>query len=205
MKNKIVFISALVLFSLFFTSRIVAQTALLDSIALFELDGYTDLAEAIKHPESVIKLELHKTKLKVFPPEILKMVNLQYLDLSKNNIKEIPPEIGELKNLQYLSLSKNKLEDLPIQIGDLTNLYYFNANQNDLYSLPSTIGNLINLRNIDLWSNNIDKFPTEMKNLKNLQLLDLRVIVIPDAEQARLQGLLPQTKIFFSPFCKCQQ
>ena len=44
MKNKIVFISALVLFSLFFTSRIVAQTSLLDSISLFELDGYTDLA-----------------------------------------------------------------------------------------------------------------------------------------------------------------
>ena len=201
MKRKITLLITLFLFAF----RIIAQTTLLDSLTLDTLTAFTSIEAAMKNPEQVIKLELRKNKLKVFPPEILKMVNLQYLDLSKNNIKELPPEIEVLKNLQYLSLSKNKLDYLPMTIGELTNLYYLNANQNDLYSLPSTIGNLTNLKNIDLWSNNIDKFPTEMQNLKYLQVLDLRVIIIPDAEQARLQALLPQTKIHFSPYCKCQQ
>lgn len=205
MKSKIYIIASSLLLFFLYSTGIIAQTALLDSLTLDTLTAFTSISEAMKNPEQVIKLELRKNKLKEFPPEIFKMVNLQYLDLSKNNIREIPHEIGELKNLQYLSLSKNKLENFPMEIGELTNLYYLNANQNELTSLPSSIGNLTNLRNMDLWSNFIETYPTEMKNLKYLQVLDLRIIIISDAEQTRLQGLLPQTKIEFSPYCKCQQ
>jgi Leucine-rich repeat (LRR) protein len=182
-----------------------AQTALLDSLTLDTLTAFTSLDEALKHPEQVIKLELRKKKLKKFPVEILQFINLQYLDLSKNSIKELPIEIGQLKNLQYLAVSKSGLEELVPQIGELKNLYYLNLNQNELSSLPREIGNLENLRNLDLWSNNIDTFPDEMKQLKNLKVLDLRVILIPDAEQYRVQYLLPHTKVYFSPYCKCQQ
>jgi Leucine-rich repeat (LRR) protein len=188
-----------------FSSKTIAQTQLLDSLTLDTLTAYTSIEEALKHPEQVIKLELRKKKLKTFPSEIFKFTNLQYLDLSKNNIKEIPSEIGTLKNLQYFSISKNGLEELNPRIGDLTNLYYLNINQNELTSLPMDIGKLENLRNLDMWSNNVDKYPDEMKNLKKLELLDLRVILIPDAEQERVQYLLPHTKIYFSPYCKCQQ
>jgi len=182
-----------------------AQTQLLDSLTLDTLKAYTSLAEALKDPEAVIKLELRKKKLKKFPVEILQFTNLQYLDLSKNNIKDLPVEIGQLKNLQYLAISKSGLEELVPQIGELTNLYYLNLNQNELSSLPMEIGKLENLKTLDLWSNNIDKFPEEITNLKSLKILDLRVILIPDAEQHRVQYLLPHTKIHFSPYCKCQQ
>ena len=182
-----------------------AQKVLLDSLTLDTMRAYTNLEEALKNPEKVIKLELRKCKLKSFPMEILKFTNLQYLDLSKNSIKEIPVEISQLKNLQYFAISKNNLQEFPPQIGDLTNLFYLNANQNELTSIPPAIGQLVKLKNIDLWSNDIDSFPEELKNLKSLLVLDLRVILIPDAEQNRIQGLIPNAKVYFSPYCKCQQ
>jgi Leucine-rich repeat (LRR) protein len=182
-----------------------AQTILLDSLTLDTLKAYTNLTEALKNPDKVIKLELRRNKLKSFPMEILQFKNLQYLDLSKNDIKELPIEIGQLKNLQYFAISKNGLEELPPQIGELTNLFYLNANQNELSSIPPTIGKLIKLRNLDLWSNNIDRFPEELKYLKSLKIFDLRVILIPDAEQNTIQSWLPNTKVYFSPYCKCAQ
>ncbi len=204
--NKSQLIQHFILLLLFsFSSKSFSQTVLLDSLTLDTLMPYTSIEEALKNPEKVIKLELRRSKLKVFPKEILQFKNLQYLDLTKNSIKEIPAEIGELKDLQYFSISKNDLTELPKEIGELTNLYYLNVNQNNLTFLPFQIGFLDKLRNLDLWSNNLDKFPDEMKNMKSLQIMDLRVIMIPDAEQHRLQELLPNTIINFSPYCNCQQ
>lgn len=190
---------------LFPFERMCAQKALLDSLTLDTVTAYTSLEDAMKDPEKVIKLELRKKKLKVFPMEIFKFPNLQYLDLSKNCIKEIPAEISQLKDLQYFAISKNSVEELPPQIGELSNLFYLNVNQNELTSIPSAIGKLTKLKNLDLWSNNIEKFPEELKNLKSLMVFDLRVILIPDAQQNAIQAMLPNTKVHFSPYCKCQQ
>jgi Leucine-rich repeat (LRR) protein len=206
MLKSIIKISSIIsLLLLFSFQKVIAQNILLDSLTLDTLKAYTSLQEALKNPELVIKLELRKKKLKEFPVEIFKFPNLQYLDLSKNDIKKIPAEIGQLKNLQYFSISKTGLESLPPQIGELTNLYFLNANQNEISTLPAQIGKLTKLKKLDLWSNNIDKYPNEIKNLVSLQTLDLRVILIPDDEQERVQNLLPRTKIYFSPYCKCQQ
>jgi Leucine-rich repeat (LRR) protein len=203
--HRIKFSSIFVLLLMCLSLKITAQTELLDSLTLDTLTSFTSISEAMKDPDKVIKLELRKKKLKGFPKEIFQFKNLQYLDLSKNSITEIPAEIAELKNLQILILSKNELETLPKEIGELKMLQYLNVNQNEITSLPPQIGSLVNLKNLDLWSNNVDRFPSEIKNLKNLLVLDLRVILIPDAEQERVQALLPKTKVYFSPYCKCQQ
>ncbi len=194
-----------VLFLFIGTSAFSQTTLLYDSLTLDTMHTYKSIEEALKNPDKVYKLDLRKKKYKNFPREIFQFKNLQYLDISKNSIVEIPAEIAELTNLQYFNVSKNKLEALPAQIGDLTQLYYLNANQNDLFSLPSQIGKLSKLKYLDLWSNNIEKFPTELRYLKSLKVLDLRVILIPDSEQEHIQQMLPKTKIYFSPFCKCQQ
>lgn len=190
---------------IFCSSKLFSQTVLLDSLTLDTMRAFTNLEEALKNPEKVIKLELRRARLKSFPMEILKFTNLQYLDLTKNNISELPPEIAQLQNLQYFSISKNVLEEFPPQIGDLKNLFYLNANQNELTSIPATIGKLTKLKNFDLWSNNIDRFPDELKDLKSLLVLDLRVILIPDAQQTAIQAMVPHAKVYFSPYCKCQQ
>lgn len=182
-----------------------AQTELLDSLSLDKAFAYTSIEEAMQHPDQVVKLELRKKRFKKFPVEILTFTNLQYLDLSKNDIEDLPEEIGQLKNLQYFAISKNGLQEFPHQLGELKNLYYLEANNNELTSLPWEIGKLSKLEYIDLWSNEIDKFPDEIKNLKNLKMMDLRVIMIPDLEQGRIQSLLPHAKIYFSPYCKCAQ
>lgn len=182
-----------------------AQIALLDSNELENTFAYTSIEEAMQNPEQVIRLELRKNKLREFPSEIFQFPNLQYLDLSKNKIRELPDSIGLLTNLQHLILSKNELQELNPKIGNLKNLYTLEANNNELTALPLDIGKLEKLKYLDLWSNEIGRFPEELKKLKNLETMDLRVIMIPDAEQHRIQSLLPHTKIHFSPYCKCAQ
>lgn len=206
-KFKLLFKHAFMLIVLFVVGSkpLLAQEGLLDSLTLDTLTAFTSLEEALKNPDQVIKLELRKKKLKTFPKEIFQFKNLQYLDLSKNYITEIPAEIKALTSLQYLSVARNNIVELPNEIGSLKNLYFLNVNQNDLEALTPEIGNLEKLRNLDLWSNNLSRFPEEMKNLKSLKIMDLRVIMITDAEQARIQSLLPHTKVYFSPYCKCAQ
>ena len=178
--------------------------ALLDSLSLDTLQGFTDLKEALKDPDKVVKLVLRKQKLKEFPAAILQFKNLQYLDLSKNSIRELPPEIAKLQHLQYFAISKNNLEGFIPELGELVHLRWLIMNQNELTLLPPQIGKLVNLEYLDLWSNNLDHFPDDLKFLKNLKRLDLRVIMITDQEQSRIAGLLPNTKIFFSATCNCK-
>lgn len=195
----------LLFLAVLFSITTVTKAQLLDSLTLDTLKAYTNLEEALKTPEKVIKLVLRRDKYKKFPTEIFQFKNLQYLDLNRNNIKEIPAQIGTLKDLQYFSISKNGLEQLPPQIGDLTNLYYLNASQNELSELPPEIGKLVNLRNLDLWDNNIDVLPDEIRKCYKLKILDLRAIMISDAKQDVIRSQLRHTKIFFSPYCNCQQ
>ena len=180
-----------------------AAAQLLDSLALDTIHEYTSLEEAQKNPDKVIKLVLKRSKLKQIPSAVFDFVNLQYLDLSKNQISELPQDIAKLSKLQVLVLSRNRIESLPGQIGLLKNLKTLNVNQNELISLPPQIGQLENLTVLDLWSNNITTFPDELKELKKLKRLDLRVILLNDEEQKKIQLLLPHTQIFFSPSCRC--
>lgn len=180
-----------------------AQTMLLDSITLATYQEYTDLGEALKNPDDVIKLSLRKKKYKGFPSAVYKFKNLQYLDLSKNDIKEMPDSIVTFVNLQYLIMSKTGLEFLPKNIGELKNLKFLNINQNEVSVLPYSFGDLENLEVADLWSNNLEYFPETMSKLKNLKWMDLRNILIPQNHQDAISAMLPDCTIFFSSPCNC--
>jgi Leucine-rich repeat (LRR) protein len=193
----------ILLFFLFTGSYYLAQIPLLDSTTLVNSEEFTDLLEALKEPDKVIKLVLRRQKLKEFPKSIYKFKNLQYLDLSKNSIKELPDSITQLKNLQYLIVSKTGLETLPTSFGNLESLKYLNLNQNEIYKLPYSFGNLTKLEHADLWNNNLDYFPESLKKLTHLKSMDLRNILIPQEHQNNLQALLPSTIIYFSPPCRC--
>lgn len=176
---------------------------LLDSSALFSAPVYDNLEEALKHPNSVYRLSLRGKKLKTFPMDIIKLINLQELDLSKNKLDSIPNEIGELKNLQVLDVSSNNLEYLPDSIGKLKNLRKLAAGRNEIVAIPKQIGGAESLEILDLWSNQISIFPDELNKLKKLRWMDLRVIQIEDDMQKHIQEILPKTKIHFSPSCHC--
>jgi len=176
---------------------------LLDTASLLAQPVYDNLQEALQNPDKVYRLDLRRNKLKTFPFEILKLKNLQELDLSKNNLKELPEEIGKLTNLQVLNVAGNKLQYLPDSIGELKNLKKFVGSRNNLIAIPKRIGDLQNLEILDLWENELSTFPDELSKLKKLRWMDLRVILLNDEYQARIRTLLPDTKIFFSPSCKC--
>ncbi|RME15085.1 MAG: leucine-rich repeat domain-containing protein [Bacteroidetes bacterium] len=184
-------------------SCLYSQEVLLDSLSLASAKEYNNLDSALKQPDKVYKLVLRKQKLKSFPQEIFLLKNLQYLDISKNNIKKIPDNIHQLKYLQYFSCSKCKLSKIPESIGQLEHLYYLNLNQNDIDSLPESIGNLKKLRILDLWDNNLSYFPYSMNHLENLKIMDVRSILLNEQQQNYIQSLLPNTKIYFSPPCRC--
>jgi len=198
MSKKTIIIYLLFIFCVQFS-----RAQLLDSVELAMAPEYSDLQEALKNPDAVIRLSLRKQKLKAFPKEILQLRKLQYLDLSKNNIKELPDSITVLQDLQYLIVSRTGLEVLPKNFGGLKNLRHLNLNQNELSVLPYSFGDLENLEVADLWSNNLEYFPDSMNRLKNLREMDLRNILIPAVNQENIQNMLPGTKIHFSPPCNC--
>jgi Leucine-rich repeat (LRR) protein len=165
---------------------------------------YRSLASAMENPDKVFRLNLSKKQLADFPNEVLQFKNLEELDLSKNKIKEIPPGIGLLTNLKRINLSMNKLEKLPDEIGNLTNLVYLGLNRNRIEELPATIGNLENLEVLELWDNELYNIPDEISQLKKLKVLELRGILFSDEEGARIDSLLPNTKVMMSPTCNCK-
>lgn len=176
----------------------------LDSLTLDTIPAITSIAEAMKDPGKVVKLELKKNKLKTVPPEIFQFKNLQYLDLSRNSIAELPPEIDSLQFLEVLILRKNNLVALPKQIGHLKNLRILNVSQNDLVTLPTQIGDLENLEVLELWDNDLGNFPEQMSYLYKLKELYLQSILIDEEEQQRIKAMLPKANIHFSPSCKCK-
>jgi leucine-rich repeat protein SHOC2 len=188
---------------LFFSLVSRAQQQLLDSVTLATYQEYTDLEEALKNPDNVVKLSLRKKKFKEFPRQLYAFKNLQYLDISKNSIKELPDSISIFASLQYFICSKTGLKSLPGTIGQLKNLKYLNVNQNEIERLPYSFGDLQNLEVADLWSNELEYFPESMSKLTKLKLMDVRNILIPQNNQDAIQAMLPNTKIYFSPPCKC--
>lgn len=183
-----------------------ARAQVLDSAALASARVYTSLQQALTEPLKVYRLHLIHQKLDSIPEEVFQFKNLQELDLSKNRIKNVSERLGELQYLQRLNLSRNRIEILPASIGKLVNLKKLIANQNVITAIPVQIGNLKKLEVLDLWSNELSFFPEQLADIKdNLRKMDLRAILINGAEQERIQNMLPNTKIHFSPDCKCGQ
>lgn len=200
--NKIKIITSLLFMIL--AICIQTQAQLLDSATLYKQPLFASLEMAIKNPDKVYRLDLHKTKLKEIPKEIFTLTHLQDLNLSKNKLTTIPKDIGKLTNLQVLNLSANDIDTVPPEIGQLVNIRRLILNQNVIAHLPNTIGNLTNMYFLDVWGNELQELPKEISKLsKTLKVIDLRVISIKDNLQENMIQLLPNTKFLFSTSCNC--
>jgi hypothetical protein len=165
---------------------------------------YRSFGEGLQKPDSVFILDLSKQKRKFIPEEVRQFKNLRYLRLSKNDLKELPPWIGDLQELRRLDLSNNRLRSLPPEIGSLKHLTYLGLNRNLIENLPPEIGNLVALEELELWDNELERVPDEVKHLHQLKVFDLRGILFSAEEQRRVQSLLPDTDVLFSPPCNCK-
>ena len=200
---KIISTKILSLFIIIITA-VNTQAQLLDSIALSNEPVYNNINEALKNPEKVYKLDLHKKKLKEIPKEVFTFTNLQELNISKNKLTKIPKDIKLLTKLEVFNVSSNDIDSVPAEIGKLINIKSLILNQNIITKLPPEIGNLVKMTFLDLWGNEIQYFPSEITKLQNtLKVLDLRVISIKEPLQEAIEQQLPNTKIFFSLSCNC--
>lgn len=165
---------------------------------------YRSISVALQNPDKVFRLNLSKTRMKEIPADVFKFKNLRELDMSRNKIDSIPAAIGELTNLVSLNISNNDLELLPDEIGKLSALKTLNLNRNKIVALPKTIGDLSNLELLELWDNELSYVPDEISKLKKLKAVELRGILFSEEEAARIDSLLPDTKVLMSPTCNCK-
>lgn len=105
---------------------------------------------------SLTSLNRSNQGLTKLPPEILQMINLQYLDVSSNRLTgALPAEIRFLQNLEILDISNNEMTGLPAELGQLAKLRVLNASNNKLTGIPHELGNLQDLEVLDLSDNDI--------------------------------------------------
>lgn len=123
-------------------------------------------------------LIIYRKNLSYMPPEIGKLVNLEYLYLNENILTSIPAEIGNLINLTRLNLSNNMLTSIPPQIGNLINLEFFHLRNNSLTSVPTEISNMTKLIVLDLTDNPIIYIPLPVQKMASLKMASLKMVKI---------------------------
>lgn len=160
-----------------------ANTGILTLDELKKEKVFYSLEEALKTPESVVKLSLYDNALLILPSVIKEFSNLQVLDISNNYITKLPAEIGTLNKLQYLNIESNDLQTLPAEIAKLTSLKVLNVSKNQLTEVPAGIANLTNLEVLNLSYNNITEFPAVngMTELAVLNLQNNNITKVDDA------------------------
>jgi len=127
---------------------------------------YTNLAEALKQPLQVTRLNLSKQQLKTLPNDFKKLQNLEYLDLSLNLFQGFPEIILSLKKLQTLKLTTNYSGSMKI------------------YEIPAQVTRLKQLRYLDISHLPLRKEPKAIYQLRNLEVLKMKnVIPIVDVKK----------------------
>ncbi len=100
-------------------------TSFIDIMSDCVSEGKTfySLADALKNPIEVKKLDISMNKLKYIPRDIGKLINLECLDLSFNTFSTLPLELASLKKLKYLNISGTrflvKVPDVVFKIKSL--------------------------------------------------------------------------------------
>ena len=165
-------------------------------------DSYTELKEAIRHKDKVLRVDFENRGWSSLPAEMAELTKLESVNLLGNNIDTFPPMLAQMKNIFYLSLCSNKMKYIGPEIGEMTNLRVLIINMNQLHCLPKEIGNLTNLMYLEIGSNPIDSLPEEIKNLTKLQVLHIdnwqpSSERFSDEYKQHLQDLLPNCRIHF--------
>jgi Leucine-rich repeat (LRR) protein len=122
-------------------------------------------------------------KIKIFPIEICKLINLKQLLLLNNDLDTIPKEISNLVNLEILYFENENLTEFPKEIGSLINLKALILRNSKSLKLSNEIYNLTNLEDLELSNNNLTELPKEICNfikLKSLRLHNNKLTTLPN-------------------------
>jgi hypothetical protein len=67
------------------------------------------------------------------------LTSLEILDLGRNKLRILPPEIVKLTSLKVLSVQKNRIEELPLCLADMTSLQILKLDGNPLRFPPKEV------------------------------------------------------------------
>jgi len=112
-----------------FTKTISFPEALYDctSLKTIELEGITELPEAIKKLEKLEVLSIRRAGLETLPESISALTNLKKLTMSNLPLlNKLPDVIFELQNLEALDLSGSPLLELSAKLRQMKNLKSIN-------------------------------------------------------------------------------
>lgn len=142
-----------------------------------DIDGYVNIADALKHPNETIRVGItgNKNEVKLLMDNCSSFKNLSafkikdatsetdwsqlFVTLSKQPIKEIELTFNEIKNVPGAIANFKNLEKLVI--WGSPDLNYSNLFKN--------LSGLTNLKALELNGNEIENVPAELKLLKNLE------------------------------------
>lgn len=183
---------------------------------------YYGIAEGMKAPNDVRRININMSGKTIIPAELQKFPNLQMLVLSGNTRKidwaKASPEILKLKNLEYIYFQDSTLKAIPAQIftftklkglavlnssvavipaeiSKLVNLEYLLLINNKISTLPVQLTTLKNLKVLYLDGNNISVFPAQMVNLKKIEELGIAENPVKNEEVKKLRKYYPKAKI----------
>tara|TARA_B110000211_G_C14041357_1_gene536920 strand:- start:158 stop:607 length:450 start_codon:yes stop_codon:yes gene_type:complete len=115
--KKLYFLSLAIVFTI--------TTGFVDMMSDCVSDGETfySLADALKKPLEVKKLDISMAKLTTISADISKLTNLECLDLSFNKFSTLPKELSSLKKLKYLNLAGTRyMPKVPDVVFEITSL-----------------------------------------------------------------------------------
>jgi hypothetical protein len=111
-------------------------------------------------------------------------------------IKMIPPEIGNLSQLDTLGLTLGAFGKFPDEISKLEKLRYLNLTD----SYMSNIDNLTSLKNLNhllLYGCGLSKLPDNIGHLTNLKFIGLVGNNLDTSEIRRIKKALPNCEVYY--------
>ncbi|UZR96888.1 hypothetical protein [Chondrinema litorale] len=109
-----------------------------DEIIHFGGNNTIKLPIDILEYETVYKLQLHNTKMKILKREIGKFTDLVELDCSVNHLSELPKAIEKLQSLERIDLSMNAFQSFPMELLQLKKLKMIDLRMNSYFTYPKS-------------------------------------------------------------------
>jgi Leucine-rich repeat (LRR) protein len=137
---------------------------------------FTSIEEALKNPNSVIRLDLSDQQIDFSLKSLREFKNMEFLSLKNDHLEQLPMEILELEKLKVLDLSGNDFSELPEDFKRLKNLEELYLNDEKKLNVKQTIdvlSEMPNLKSLHLENDHITEFPENIFKLKKLEYLYL--------------------------------
>ncbi|CRJ80507.1 hypothetical protein BN1708_000280, partial [Verticillium longisporum] len=84
-------------------------------------------------------LNVRNNQIREFPLPLCDLKSLEILDLSKNKLRVLPPEIVKLTSLKVFSVQRNRIEELPLALADMVSLQVLKFDGNPISFPPREV------------------------------------------------------------------